>query len=326
MLAGLTLLTIGYVGTAGQPVRRRTSATCSTARSPRCATCTSSSRCCGCRSCSAWRTRAEPRVRACGGCAYRPRRWSRPCCSSASAPAWLLLLRPGPGLVGDPGVLAAGDRAGSPRRTRPARTLVVPGSGFAQHTWGRTVDEPIQPLAGAPWATRAPDPARLRGQHPGHGHGRGGARPGPRLARAGRLPRPLRLPVPAGAPRRRPRGDRRAADRRDPAGGRAVAGPGAGGDVRAAGRRRLRRAARSTTAIAVPAIEIFEVRRGRCRSRPRRRSADVPVVSGGPESLLGRARTGAASSGADGAGRRRRGRGAPGGRRGSSPTGCAAAS
>ena len=71
----------------------------------------------------------------------------------ASAPAWLLLLRPGPGWSDVPGYwrqatgwLAAQDAQ--------ARTLVVPGSGFAQHTWGRTVDEPIQPLAGAPWATR----------------------------------------------------------------------------------------------------------------------------------------------------------------------------
>ncbi|MEV6495227.1 alpha-(1-_3)-arabinofuranosyltransferase family protein, partial [Actinoplanes sp. NPDC051633] len=70
----------------------------------------------------------------------------------ATAPAWLLLLRPGPGWAAVPGYW---DQATTWLAKDPqARTLVVPGSGFAQHTWGRTVDEPIQPLAGAPWATR----------------------------------------------------------------------------------------------------------------------------------------------------------------------------
>jgi len=32
------------------------------------------------------------------------------------------------------------------------RALVVPGSGFGQYVWGRTIDEPMQPLAERPWA------------------------------------------------------------------------------------------------------------------------------------------------------------------------------
>ena len=41
-----------------------------------------------------------------------------------------------------------GDHAGADR------TLVLPADGFARMTWGRTVDEPLQPLARTPWAVR----------------------------------------------------------------------------------------------------------------------------------------------------------------------------
>ncbi|MGC5022712.1 alpha-(1-_3)-arabinofuranosyltransferase domain-containing protein [Micromonospora sp. DT47] len=73
--------------------------------------------------------------------------------AGAAAPAWLGQLRLGPGWTDLPAHwrqaaswLAAHDPA--------ARTLVVPASGFGQYTWGRTVDEPIQALAEAPWALR----------------------------------------------------------------------------------------------------------------------------------------------------------------------------
>ena len=38
------------------------------------------------------------------------------------------------------------------------RTWVLPGSGFGRQTWGRTVDEPLQPLARAAWVTRSQVP------------------------------------------------------------------------------------------------------------------------------------------------------------------------
>lgn len=70
-----------------------------------------------------------------------------------AAPAWLLALRPGPGWTDVP---AHWRQAATwlADQDRYARTLVVPASGFGHYTWGRTVDEPIQPLAEAPWALR----------------------------------------------------------------------------------------------------------------------------------------------------------------------------
>jgi arabinofuranan 3-O-arabinosyltransferase len=41
-----------------------------------------------------------------------------------------------------------GDRAGE------GRTLLVPAAAFGEYTWGRPLDEPLQPLATSPWATR----------------------------------------------------------------------------------------------------------------------------------------------------------------------------
>jgi arabinofuranan 3-O-arabinosyltransferase len=39
-------------------------------------------------------------------------------------------------------------------RDATSRTLVLPSTGFGTQVWGRTVDEPMQPLATAPWASR----------------------------------------------------------------------------------------------------------------------------------------------------------------------------
>lgn len=70
-----------------------------------------------------------------------------------AAPAWLLTLRPGLGWsdVPDHWREAASWLAEKDGR---ARTLLLPASGFGQYTWGRTVDEPMQSLAEAPWAVR----------------------------------------------------------------------------------------------------------------------------------------------------------------------------
>jgi arabinofuranan 3-O-arabinosyltransferase len=79
-----------------------------------------------------------------------------------AAPAWLLALRPGPGW----GDLPAHWRAAATwlgEQDAAARTLLVPGTGFGQYTWGRTVDEPIQALAKTPWAVRSQVPLGSEG-------------------------------------------------------------------------------------------------------------------------------------------------------------------
>ncbi|MGH8893847.1 MAG: alpha-(1-_3)-arabinofuranosyltransferase domain-containing protein, partial [Actinomycetes bacterium] len=48
-------------------------------------------------------------------------------------------------------------------RDPAARTLLVPSSGFAEYRWGRTIDEPLQPLARAPWAVRNQVPIGAEG-------------------------------------------------------------------------------------------------------------------------------------------------------------------
>ena len=79
-----------------------------------------------------------------------------------AAPAWLLTLRPGPGWDEVPGYwrtamswLGDADPDG--------RTLLLPGTGFGEHTWGKTIDEPAQALARAPWALRSQIPLGSEG-------------------------------------------------------------------------------------------------------------------------------------------------------------------
>lgn len=68
-----------------------------------------------------------------------------------AAPAWTLILRPGPGWPEIPGYWTQAVRwvndAGG-------RVLLLPATGFGEYTWGRTVDEPIQALTTGPWAVR----------------------------------------------------------------------------------------------------------------------------------------------------------------------------
>ncbi|WP_320064524.1 alpha-(1-_3)-arabinofuranosyltransferase family protein [Micromonospora sp. RTGN7] len=203
----------------------------------------------------------------------------------ASAPAWLLMLRPGPGWTDLPahwrqaaGWLAAQDSQ--------ARTLVVPGSGFAQHTWGRTVDEPIQPLTGAPWATRHQIPLGSEGNirvmdtvEAVLAQGRGSPALADFLARSGYRYLLVRHDVDRAASGAPPIAVIRQAIAGSP-GLRPAAsfGPAVGVDDP--------QRSPVDAAESVPAIEIFEVDRVVPTVSASAR-ADVPMVSGGPESLLG---------------------------------------
>ncbi|WP_285742345.1 alpha-(1-_3)-arabinofuranosyltransferase [Lentzea sp. NBRC 105346] len=70
-----------------------------------------------------------------------------------AAPAWLLTLRPGLGWSDVPDHWREAT-AWLAKQDERARTLMLPATGFGQYTWGRTVDEPMQSLAEAPWAVR----------------------------------------------------------------------------------------------------------------------------------------------------------------------------
>ncbi|SNT63961.1 arabinofuranan 3-O-arabinosyltransferase [Asanoa hainanensis] len=201
----------------------------------------------------------------------------------AAAPAWSGALRPGPGWsdVPDYWRQASGWLAAQDSR---ARTLVVPGVGFAQNAWGRTVDEVIQPLAGAPWATRNQIPLGSEGNtrvmdtvEAVLEQGRGSPALADFLARSGYrfllvrhdIDRTATAAPPiaairqavANSPGLRPAAQFGPTVAADPAGSPADAG------------------------TAVPSIEIFEVERD-VPVASAVSSGDVRVVSGGPESLL----------------------------------------
>lgn len=81
---------------------------------------------------------------------------------AVAAPAWLLVLRPGPGWADVPvhwrqvaQWLAARDAT--------SRALMLPATGFGEYRWGRTVDEPLQALAQSPWAVRSQIPLGSEG-------------------------------------------------------------------------------------------------------------------------------------------------------------------
>ena len=204
---------------------------------------------------------------------------------AAAAPAWMLLLRPGPGWSDVPAHWrqAAGWLVD---RDPTARTLVVPGQGFARNTWGRTVDEAIQPLAGAPWSTRHQIPLGSEGNirvmdtvEAVLAQGRGSPGLADFLARAGYRYLLVRHDIDRGATGAPPIAVVRAAVAGSP-GLAPVAsfGPEVGtGDP---GRSPV------DAIVAVPSIEIFEVRAGAPAVTATALSG-VPVVSGGPESLLG---------------------------------------
>ncbi|MEV6305702.1 alpha-(1-_3)-arabinofuranosyltransferase family protein [Actinoplanes sp. NPDC051861] len=202
----------------------------------------------------------------------------------AATPAWTGVLRPGPGWSSVPSYWTeAGDWLAD--RDAQARTLVVPGAGFAQSTWGRTVDEPLQPLAGAPWSTRNQIPLSSEGNirvmdavETLLAQGRGSPALADFLARNGYKYLLVRHDLDRAATSAPPIAVIRQAISGSPGlAAAATFGPrvGAGGAAPSP----------ADTGVSVPAIEIFEVRRD-VPVVSATRLADVPVVSGGPESLL----------------------------------------
>ncbi len=199
-----------------------------------------------------------------------------------AAPAWLFTLRPGPGWDEVPGYwrtamtwLADADR--------DARTLLLPGTGFGEYTWGKTIDEPAQALARAPWALRSQIPLGSEGNtrlmdavEDALADGRGAPGLADFLARSGHRFLLLRNDLDrtsSGAP---PVTVLRSALNRSPGIERVA---GFGQELRV-----------GTTGIdkdapTAQALEVYEVK------RPVQRATavlaeDVATVSGGPESLL----------------------------------------
>ncbi len=204
---------------------------------------------------------------------------------AAAAPAWLLLLRPGPGWSAVPGHWGQAT-AWLAEKDPQARTLVVPGSGFAQHTWGRTVDEPIQPLAGAPWSTRHQIPLGSEGNirlmdtvEAVLAQGRGSPALADLLARSGYRYLLVRHDLDRAASGAPPI----AVVRRAVAGSPGLVPAASFGPTVGAGGADP---SPVDAAASVPAIEIFEVDRP-VPTVSATALADVPLVSGGPESLLG---------------------------------------
>ncbi|MEV0805790.1 alpha-(1-_3)-arabinofuranosyltransferase [Micromonospora sp. NPDC050200] len=203
----------------------------------------------------------------------------------AAVPAWTGLLRPGPGWSDLPPHWRAA-ATWLADRDALARTLVVPGSGFGQYDWGRTVDEPLQSLAGAPWAVRHQIPLGSVGNTRmmdtvetvlAGGHGSAGL--ADFLARSGFRHLLLRNDI-----------DRTQVDappvavlRRALAGSPGITRVATFGSTDAVGR-----AAGSPVdddAGPLPAVEVYQVDRP-VPAASAVLTADVPTVSGGPESLL----------------------------------------
>ncbi|WP_430787680.1 alpha-(1-_3)-arabinofuranosyltransferase domain-containing protein [Actinoplanes sp. G11-F43] len=284
-LTGLTLLTMGYVGTLGSPlapvVRDLLDGVLAPLRNVH---------------------KFEPvlRLPVALGLAYAAsrtipwRRWGLRVPAAplvafllvvAALPAGMTLLRPGPGWTGLPSYWR--DAASwLTDRDAQARTLVVPGSGFAQNTWGRTVDEPMQPLAGAPWSTRNQIPLGSEGNtrvmdtvEAVLAHGRGSPALAEFLARNGYKYLLLRNDLDRFAADAPPIATVRRAVQGSPGLTPAAEfGPlvGAGGVGRSP----------VDNDASVPSIEIFQVGADvpTVSATP---LAGVPVLSGGPESLLG---------------------------------------
>ncbi|WP_410814766.1 alpha-(1-_3)-arabinofuranosyltransferase [Micromonospora sp. 067-2] len=203
----------------------------------------------------------------------------------AAAPAWLGQLRPGPGWSDLPATWRSA-ATWLADRDALARTLMVPGSGFGQYEWGRTVDEPLQALAGAPWAVRNQIPLGSAGNtrvmdavETVLAGGQGSAGLADFLARAGFRHVLLRNDI-----------DRAQVDappvavlRRALTGSPGIARVATFGSTTAPGG--VPGSPVDDDAGPVPAIEVYEVQRP-VPVASAVLTDDVPTVSGGPESLL----------------------------------------
>ncbi|MBW6433815.1 DUF3367 domain-containing protein [Actinoplanes hulinensis] len=203
----------------------------------------------------------------------------------AAAPAGMALLRPGPGWTEMPSHWRAAASWLADQNAQ-ARTLVVPGSGFAQHTWGRTVDEPMQALAGAPWSTRNQIPLSSEGNirvmdavEAVLEQGRGSPALAEFLARSGYQYLLVRHDL-----------DRAASGAPPIAVVRQAIAGSPGLDLAAEFGPRVSAGGPEPSPVdanvSVPSIEIYQVSRTVAQISATRLT-DVPVVSGGPESLLG---------------------------------------
>ncbi|MFI7578149.1 alpha-(1-_3)-arabinofuranosyltransferase family protein [Micromonospora sp. NPDC049497] len=203
----------------------------------------------------------------------------------AAAPAWLGLLRPGPGWSDLPAHWRA-TATWLAERDALARTLMVPGSSFGQYEWGRSIDEPLQALAGAPWAVRHQIPLGSAGNtrmmdtvEAVLAGGRGSAGLADFLARAGFRHVVLRNDIDRTQVDAPPVGVLRRALAESPGITRVASfgtttrfGSTPGSPV-------------DDDAGQLPAVEVYEVR-GDVPVAAAVLTADVPTVSGGPESLL----------------------------------------
>ncbi len=208
------------------------------------------------------------------------------CSLAPLVPALSPGLRPGPGWDAiPPWWSAAADFVDE--RDVEGRTLVLPSSGFGTQVWGRTVDEPLQPLAESPWVSRSQvflggdGAARLLEAVDGWVEsGRGSPVLGKVLARAG-----IRFVIVRGDLDRRMSGTppvaivRQALERSGGVSSVAQFGP-VRGDGGAAGLRVSGFAVDHST----PAIEIFEVDEPVAVAHLAA-AESITGVSGGPESI-----------------------------------------
>lgn len=203
-----------------------------------------------------------------------------------AAPAWLFTLRPGPGWDNVPDYWRAA-MTWLGEKDPQSRTLLVPGTGFGEYTWGKTVDEPAQALARSPWALRSQIPLGSEGNtrimdavEDVLADGRGSPGLADFLARSGHRFLLLRNDIDRSTTGAPPVTMIRDALARSPGIERITTfGP----DIEA--RDQPGATSIDTDAPTGKAIEIYEVKRPVARAVATNLT-DIATVSGGPESLL----------------------------------------